>query len=83
MTIQNQPRGADEDAKYRHELKEAAVGRDRAPGSGRADSGSGEGTRGLDKTLRHVDTGFAPTTSGAGPDNTLTTPGNPARRRQP
>ena len=81
LSVPAPPRGADADgATYRAELHQAAAGRDRAPGEGRADSGSGEGTRGLDKTLRHVDTGFAPTTSGAGPDNTLTTPGSSARR---
>ena len=84
MTIQNPPRGADEDAKYRAELSQAAAGRDRAPGVGRADSGSAEGTRGsLDRTLKHVDTGYPRTVGDAGPDNTLTTPGNPARRRRP
>ena len=88
MPNQNPPRGADADAKYRHELSQAAAGRDRAPGVGRADSGSGDDIRARgshpDRTLRSVDTGYRPTTtSGPGPDNTLTTPGNPARRRQP
>ena len=84
MTIQNPPRGADEDAKYRRELSQAAAGRDRAPGVGRADSGSGDDIRARgfqpDRTLRHLDVGIPRTTSGPGPDNTLTTPGNPARR---
>ena len=85
MPIQNPPRGADADgAKYRHELHQAAAGSDRAPGMNRADSGSGDDLRARgfqpDRTLRGVDTGFPRTTSGPGPDHTLTTPGSSARR---
>ena len=84
LSVPAPPRGADENARYRAEMHQAAVGRDRAPGEGRADSGGGEDLRARgfqpDRTLRHVDTGYSPTTSGMGPDNTLTTPGNPARR---
>jgi len=67
MPNQNQPRGADADAQYRQELHQAAAGRDRAPGMGRADdTGSAEAPRGnLDKTLSHIKAGLP-----AGPERT-------------
>ena len=85
LSVPAPPRGADENARYRAEMHQAAVGRDRAPGVSRADSGGAEDLRARgfqpDRTLRHVDTGFFfPSPQSTGADNTLTAPGNPGRR---
>ena len=84
LSVPAPPPGADADAQYRQELHQAAVGRDRAPGEGRADSAGADDIRARgfqpDRTLRHLDVGIPRTTSGPGPDNTLTTPGSSARR---